>query len=234
MALQNEPNLKAALDAAANLIKQGNISGGKEELEWVLQRDPENSLAWLWMSRCVEARDEKLRYFYKVLSIDPDNRHALEGIQRFGGTTPMAVPVTSAADDIGAPADRTTQRPAVSKWPLYAAIGITILLVGAIIAYALLQPQLGIRGDGPSTGFLISDFTRDGISDVSVLHKGKCDPLSPTAEARGIKEAWLVLFDYDSRGIGHIAEFPVLYGRADGDWGRLSGYYDDSGWPRCP
>jgi hypothetical protein len=37
------------------------------------------------MSRCTENAEEKLECFNRVLAIDPTNKHALEGIKRFGG-----------------------------------------------------------------------------------------------------------------------------------------------------
>jgi hypothetical protein len=32
--------------------------------------------------------------------------------------------------------------------------------------------------------------------DIHILHKGKCEPISATAKAKGVDEAWLVGFDY--------------------------------------
>jgi hypothetical protein len=76
------PTVRDALDLAAVAIKRGDIPLGRARLEWVLERDPENVLAWLWSTKCTDARDEQIRCFYRALSVDPTNRHALEGLKR--------------------------------------------------------------------------------------------------------------------------------------------------------
>lgn len=101
MSTENDPTIKEALDASANAIKSGDTLTGMEGLKWVLEREPHNVLAWLWMSRCVEGADEKLICFERVLAIDPTNKHALKGIQMFGGKAKRqessAVPLKSSA-----------------------------------------------------------------------------------------------------------------------------------------
>lgn len=83
MAQNLRSSVKETLDSAADSIKRGDIARGREGLERVLSKEPENVLAWLWMSRCVQGREQKLEYFRKVLELDPNNNHALEGIRVF-------------------------------------------------------------------------------------------------------------------------------------------------------
>jgi hypothetical protein len=85
MSEKSLPTIEEALDKAATTIKGGNLETGKEILKWVLEREPNNVLAWLWMSRCVKANEAKLECFNRVLAIDPNNKHALEGAQRYSG-----------------------------------------------------------------------------------------------------------------------------------------------------
>ena len=85
MTPEDSPAIKDALDNAANAIKRGDLETGKAGLKWVLNREPNNVLAWLWMSRCAPNNEAKLECFNRVLAIDPSNRHALEGVQRFAG-----------------------------------------------------------------------------------------------------------------------------------------------------
>lgn len=94
---------------------------------------------------------------------------------------------------------------------------------------------LSACSSGPADDFLLSDFAQnEGLSKIRITHKGKCDPISPTAGARGITEAWLITFDYDSRAVGHITDFVTLYVKGEGGWERGHGYYDELGWPACP
>lgn len=74
MAQNLESSIREALDSAASSIKRGEIARGREGLEWVLRKEPENVLALLWMSRCVQGRDKKLECFRKVLELDPQQQ----------------------------------------------------------------------------------------------------------------------------------------------------------------
>jgi len=74
---------KEALDRAASEIKRGNISVGKAHLERILEKEPENVLALLWMTRCIDSRTAKIALIEKALSIEPDNPHALKGLKHY-------------------------------------------------------------------------------------------------------------------------------------------------------
>ena len=82
------PSAREVLDSAANAIKRGDIALGKEGLLQVLHEEPDNVLAWLWMSRCVQGTDAKLKCFHRVLANDPVNEHALNGIRSLSRTGP--------------------------------------------------------------------------------------------------------------------------------------------------
>ncbi len=45
---------------AIELIKQGNIAEGAKILSVVLKNQPDNELAWLWMSACVPDQEKKI------------------------------------------------------------------------------------------------------------------------------------------------------------------------------
>jgi len=114
MVAPSNPSIKEALDRAAILIKRGNLAEGKAGIEWVLERDPDNVLAWLWMTRCVIGRRAKLECYQRVLSIDSNNEHALKGIEILNSQN-------------GSLGRHTNRR--ISKW-----IGLPLMLVGGIIA----------------------------------------------------------------------------------------------------
>jgi hypothetical protein len=44
------PSLEDALAFAIDAVDRGDIPLGCAALEWVLQREPENKIAWLWMA----------------------------------------------------------------------------------------------------------------------------------------------------------------------------------------
>jgi len=42
-----------ALDFAVGAIAEGDPGRGRAALTWVLQQEPENTAAWIWMACCV-------------------------------------------------------------------------------------------------------------------------------------------------------------------------------------
>lgn len=57
------PNLEDALAFAIDAIDRGDIQLGYTALEWVLQREPENPVPWLWMA-CTLPDEQRKRDCY--------------------------------------------------------------------------------------------------------------------------------------------------------------------------
>ncbi|MEW5956079.1 MAG: thermonuclease family protein [Chloroflexota bacterium] len=68
------------LEQAIAKIKAGDKVTGREYLADILQNDPSNEKAWLWLAAAVES-DERRRYcLERVLEINPDNQAARRGL----------------------------------------------------------------------------------------------------------------------------------------------------------
>lgn len=128
---EDNPAIKETLDDAASAIKRGDIETGKTGLRWVFEREPDNVLAWLWMSRCTENADEKLECFNRVLAIDPNNKHALEGIRKFGGNQ------TQEESRVSPPAPSVEPKDQDSTKPKSRTIGCVSLLVLGVVVLGL-------------------------------------------------------------------------------------------------
>jgi len=70
------------LRQAVAAIRSGEKERGKQLLVKVIEQDEGNELAWLWMARCVTDRNTKRECLERVLAINPDNKHAIEGLKR--------------------------------------------------------------------------------------------------------------------------------------------------------
>ncbi|MBN1813114.1 MAG: DUF4352 domain-containing protein [Anaerolineae bacterium] len=70
------------LQQAVAAIKSGEKERGRQLLVEALEQDEGNEVAWLWMTRCAADRDVKRECFERVLAINPDNQHAIEGLKR--------------------------------------------------------------------------------------------------------------------------------------------------------
>jgi len=68
------------LTQAISLLKTGDKQAGRLLLAEVLQEDPENERAWLWMSSVVDPDDERRYCLEQVLHINPANEAARRGL----------------------------------------------------------------------------------------------------------------------------------------------------------
>jgi hypothetical protein len=73
--------MRQAIDA----IKAGDTELGQQLLIEVLEHDEDFEGAWLWMTRCVSDPEVERECFERVLAINPDNVHAIRGLQRMDG-----------------------------------------------------------------------------------------------------------------------------------------------------
>jgi len=95
---------------AISLIKSGDRQNGQRLLSEVLKTDPENELAWLWMSTLVTG-DKKRFCLEKALSINPNNPQARQQLaqlppsQPAQAQTPVASPVVPVPQKTPAPAN---------------------------------------------------------------------------------------------------------------------------------
>lgn len=89
--------MTVTLQEAIDAIQAGDITGGKSLLAKLLQQDPGNEAAWIWMSGTVEDIDQRRYCLEKVLEINPENATAKAGLARLGFQPPTATPPTPLA-----------------------------------------------------------------------------------------------------------------------------------------
>lgn len=69
-------NVNAQMKEAITAIKAGDKQTGRSILESVLEEDPENEAALLWMTKVVDSPAEQLVYVDRVLYVNPNNEPA--------------------------------------------------------------------------------------------------------------------------------------------------------------
>ena len=74
---------KDLLDQAAHAIRQGDTARGEQLLRVVLADNPRNVLALLWLTKCTEDPVRRASLFEKALFIEPQNPHALKGVEHY-------------------------------------------------------------------------------------------------------------------------------------------------------
>lgn len=66
MAIDIPQSVDEALQYAIGIINRGDAMKGRAALSWVLKQDPENAVAWLWMSCCVDDERAKEECYRRV------------------------------------------------------------------------------------------------------------------------------------------------------------------------
>jgi hypothetical protein len=88
--------MATSLELAISAIRSGRREEGRQLLNLLIQQNPNNELAWLWMSSVVENDEQRARCLYHVLAINPNNTIARQGLKVLGivvsDSRPVKVP----------------------------------------------------------------------------------------------------------------------------------------------
>jgi hypothetical protein len=87
-------NVEAMIREGINAVKEGNKEEGRALLMKAVELDPYNEEGWLWLSGVVESPDDQRTCLENVLSINPNNDRARQGIAYLTGTPPAETPST--------------------------------------------------------------------------------------------------------------------------------------------
>ena len=70
------------LPEAIEYAKSGNIAKARQLLNEVVEREPNNELAWLWMAGLVEKIDQQVYCLRQALRINPNNQNASQKLSQ--------------------------------------------------------------------------------------------------------------------------------------------------------
>jgi hypothetical protein len=161
------------LEQAIEAIRSGDRLAGKRTLVEMLQVDPRNVQAWLWMSEVADTDEQRRECLLRVLAIEPDNRAAQDGLARLAGQairtahergphadaladpSEMGPGAIRAERDPGIPAPlarlRAQRRQAERKIMLAGGLSLTLVLGLVLLLVLLIEiiPWAGDRSRGP-------------------------------------------------------------------------------------
>jgi hypothetical protein len=84
-AVVSTPELEALIEEAIVHVNSGETEQGRALLERVLEQDPNNDRAWVWMSACVEGAQQRRICLQQALNANPKNQAALDGMRVLEG-----------------------------------------------------------------------------------------------------------------------------------------------------
>jgi len=76
--------MAASLELAITAIRSGRKEEGRQLLNLLIQQNPNDEQAWLWMSSVVNTDEQRARCLYHVLAINPTNEVARKGLKILG------------------------------------------------------------------------------------------------------------------------------------------------------
>ena len=138
------------------MIKSGDYEGGADILYSLVDLEPENELAWLWLAACIENTDEKIICLNQVLAINPENEVAQEALDQLMLSPDVDSIVTNqpAADGRGNAAARPRKpkpRPKKKK-----KVNTRTLIIGGIVI--LVVGCIAVAGLGAASWYLWTNF----------------------------------------------------------------------------
>lgn len=102
------------LQQAIAAARAGRKAEARQLLDQILQANPYNEQAWLWMSGVVETNAERVGCLQQALTLNPDNAAARKALARLQSRAGMPPPVEQPAPDV--PSDHQASGPAL--WPI--------------------------------------------------------------------------------------------------------------------
>ena len=99
------------LQQAINLFKEEKKEEASKVLTALLEQEPGNELAWLWLAACTAHPEERRYCLEKALEINPENQKARTALER------MQPPAAPAADPAPAPASPPLSSPSEPAAP---------------------------------------------------------------------------------------------------------------------
>ncbi len=118
------PEMENLLQRAVTHVNAGELDQGRALLEKILEQDPKNDLAWVWLSGCVDDPMQRRICLQQALSANPENQAALDGMRvldgelvQSSGGRPSLIESRLSAISMGETASMPASQPAGSASP---------------------------------------------------------------------------------------------------------------------
>lgn len=83
----DQPNREVLFDMAVDAAKKGNRRGARLMFGQLLQEDPRNIRAMMWMAKLSSQPEERIKWLKRVLEIKPNYAQAQEELEKIAHAT---------------------------------------------------------------------------------------------------------------------------------------------------
>ncbi len=94
--MANQDELQEKLKLGIEAVRRGDKQAAEMLLRQVVNSDPNNELAWMWLASAVESAEERRKCLQNALRINPNNARAQEALTRLGGGAASSRPAAAA------------------------------------------------------------------------------------------------------------------------------------------
>lgn len=127
---QEPLNVQAQLARGIQAAKQGDRIAASTLLYEVIDREPKNELAWLWLSYVLDSEEDRRICLENVLTLNPHNRYARQGLARLNGEAAPA-PAASLLAGLGGFWTAVSPLPRRLAAAFWLGVGLFLLAAGA-------------------------------------------------------------------------------------------------------
>lgn len=204
------------LEQAITHIKTGDLENGKKILIQVIQQNPKEENAWLWMSRCVPSLEQKKECFKRALAINPSNEMARKALEKLSSSassmqTSVAQPQKNDPHPINNASASKISRTQRKKKGLSSKIWLPIVLsmiacCGTVVAAFISSDAIktivtGLvpRPDNFTISVHVADKSGNTISGAKVLFFYPAGSLSLYTDSNGVST-----FNVSNAGQGNL------------------------------
>ena len=128
--MANQDDLQQKLNMGIEAARRGDKSAAQVMLRQVVEAEPDNELAWMWLASAVDNVTERRECLEQALRINPENSRAREALGRLGGQ-PQPAPAQ-------APRRRRRPQPVADGTDEPSGPNTMMILVGAVVVLAVI------------------------------------------------------------------------------------------------
>jgi len=123
-------DVQAQLARGIQAAKRGDRIAASNLLYEVVDREPKNEIAWLWLSYVLDSEEDRRICLENVLTLNPHNRYARQGLARLNGEAiSPAAPLPASVSDFWAAVSPLPRRLAAAFW-----LGVGLFLLAGGVA----------------------------------------------------------------------------------------------------